>query len=131
MDAGAVTDLLGNPYGGLYDTNTIVISTAGDIPTPAASNPVQVINHGGVAGVYDNNDVVTFNFNVPVTWNGGFSLNQHSFGGNDVIISPDGRSASVVLNTASTVAHGDVVNFYVSDSSGNPAGVDFTLPVLY
>ncbi len=129
LEAGSITDLVGTPIAAITDTNTIAFDTAGLVPAPAAMHPVQEINHGGVEGIYDNHDVLQLNFNQPVNWKfGGFSLSQHDLGGNDIYLSADGRSATVELNNASTIAHGDILTLTgISDQWGHIVDVAFTL----
>ncbi|NOT85142.1 MAG: Ig-like domain-containing protein [Methylococcaceae bacterium] len=128
LDAGIVTDLSGNAFAGINNIEAIAFDTAGKKPDAAANHPVQEINHGGTQGAYDNKDVLIFNFDTAVTWQGGFNLPQHSFGGHDVVLSADGLSASVELDAASTVTTGDVLYLTgLSDGFGNTGDVMFTL----
>ncbi|MCX7086783.1 MAG: Ig-like domain-containing protein [Methylococcales bacterium] len=128
LDAGVILGDTGNTFAGISNNTSIQFDTAGKPPSPAALNPVQEINHGGLLGIYDNNDVLVFNFDTAVTWNGGFKLAQHSFGGHDVVISADGMSASVDLNELSTVTTGDLLTLTgLSDVYGNAGAVLFTL----
>lgn len=122
VDAGAITDLAGNAYvSGILTFDTALLGAAG-------KDPVVEINKGNSLGRYENNDILVFHFNTPVKSYYSFKLNRHTFGGNDIILSADGLSASVQLNAASNVAPGDILTLYkVTDRQGNSTDIDFTL----
>lgn len=106
-DAGAITDLAGNAFAGTQDKNAAVFTTEGMVAD--ASHPVTEINHGLKLGSYEAGDTLVFKFNTPIKEYRSFQLNQHTFGGNDVVLSTDGFSASVVLTADSNVAPGDML----------------------
>lgn len=87
-------------------------------PEAATNNPVAEINRGGVQGIYDNLDLLVLHFNQPVQWHGGFSLSQHSIGEHDFVLSPDGLSLSVELDSHSTITHGDSIYLSGIDANG-------------
>ena len=124
FDPAALTDLANNSY-----SNNLSIDTLGKLPAIVTQNPVQEINHGGMLGIYDNLDQLVLHFDAAVQWHGGFKLNQHSFGGNDIVLSTDGLSASVELDSHSNVAHGDVLTLTgISDATGAyNVSLEFTL----
>ncbi len=136
LDNGLVTDNSGNSYqgGGIITFEALF--------KPAANQPVQEINHGGTSGVYDNQDVLKFNFNGPVHWQG--MLYHHQFtsdnselshindqrldGEYPLQFSQDGLSASITLTETSQFAHGDTVTFTgISGDAGTLHNVVFTL----
>lgn len=110
-DPGIVVDKAGNPSAGVNDRTLISFDTLAD-----QAKPTQELNHtGGLVGRYEAGDTLVFNFSTPISSYESFELNQHSFGGNDVIISADGLSASVVLNADSTVAAGDRLTIHTNN----------------
>lgn len=108
---GIVVDKAGNPSAGVSDQTLLSFDTLTD-----HAKPTQELNHtGGLVGRYEAGDILVFNFSTPISSYESFELNQHSFGGNDVIISADGLSASVLLNTDSTVAAGDRLTIHTNN----------------
>ncbi len=128
LDSGLVTDGSGNAYQG----EGIVTFEASF--KPAANQAVQEINHGGTQGVYDNGDVVMFNFNGPAHWQGAL-WQQHQAGDSlrldgdyPVQFSQDSLSASITLTETSQFAHGDIIRFTgISGEAGDFHEVAFTL----
>lgn len=126
-DQGILTDKLGNPFAGVNNP-AVCNFTTGTI-APARNQPVQEINHpGGVVGRYEPDDRLVFNFNTPIKHYESFQLNQHSFGGNDLLLSADGLSATVSLTSDSTVTQGDRLTLSgAQDGLGNRMTLFFDL----
>lgn len=126
VDQGAITDLAGNKFAGVQDKTAFTFST--ESLWAADKQPVLEINGGKQQGRYEAGDTLVFNFNRAIKSYESFKLSQHSFGGNDIVISADGLSARVLLDAASTVVPGDKLTLYgVGDREEHFADIEFTL----
>ncbi|NOT83708.1 MAG: hypothetical protein HOP02_02780 [Methylococcaceae bacterium] len=131
VDNGAITDLADNAFAGVQDKTAFTFTT--ESLWASTDNAVTEANHGSGTGIYENQDILTFHFNAPVTEYKSFKLSNHTLGGNDMVLSQDGLSASVALTADSTVVKGDVLTLEgVKGNAGADgitptADVDFTL----
>jgi len=127
IDSGAITDLIGNPYGGISDDSSLNFTTIPSNPLLTSSSPVDNASDVAVGdniALYFNEEIKPASGNIVIS-NGTdtrtISINDSSqvtfsdskFGGNQILINP---AADLVPNTGYSIR---IDNGAITDLQGN------------